>query len=304
MTPPLVAGFGSVVADVLMLADAVSLDHKNHVAHQAIQVGGVVPTALIVLSRLGIATQLYTTVGDDLFGDALQTLFKKENVGLGKIVRGEKTETPLAFVIIHKKTGHRTSFYTTGAFPNISPVVFRDALDTRTTHLLIDGHNSTVALNFIRKARQQGTQVLLDLGNPKHGMEQLVEQSHVIIAPQAYWSIVWPNQQPETIIRHLLTTGPELVVLTKEEKGCFVGQKETVFHQPSFTVQAVDTNGAGDVFFGAFTYGILQNWPMQKTAEFACAAAAQSCTKIGKDQKIPRSETEVHDFMKAHAPTT
>ena len=304
MTSTLVAGFGSVVADVLMLADAVSLGHKNHVAHQEIQVGGVVPTALIVLSRLGIATQLHTAIGDDLFGDALLAIFKKENVGLGTIVRGEKTETPLAFVVIQKKTGHRTSFYTTGAFPTISRESFVSALDPKTTHLLIDGHNSAVALDFIRAARKQEAQILLDLGNPKDGMDQLIKESHVVIAPQAYWKTVWPGKKPEAIIQHLLSTGPELVVLTMEEYGCFIGNKEALFHQSSFTVDAVDTNGAGDVFFGAFTYGLLKNRPVQKIAEFACAAAAQSCTKIGKDQKIPRSETEVIDFMKTHTPIT
>lgn len=304
MTSPLVAGFGSVVADVLMLADAVSLGHKNHVSHQAIQVGGVVPTALIVLSRLGIATKLHTALGDDLFGDALLSIFQKENIGLGTIVREKKTETPLAFVVIHKKTGHRTSFYTTGAFPNISREAFANALDSKTTHLLIDGHNNPVALDFVHVARQKEMKILLDLGNPKDGMDLLIRESHVVIAPQAYWSAVWPEQKPEAIIKNILASGPELVVLTMEEYGCFVGDKHSLFHQPSCTVQAVDTNGAGDVFFGAFTYGLLQNWPVQKVAEFACAAAAQSCTKIGKDQKIPHSETEIMDFMNTHTPTT
>ena len=77
MTSTLVAGFGSVVADVLMLADAVSLGHKNHVAHQEIQVGGVVPTALIVLSRPG-CNATHTAIGDDLFGDALLAIFKRK----------------------------------------------------------------------------------------------------------------------------------------------------------------------------------------------------------------------------------
>ena len=229
MTSTLVAGFGSVVADVLMLADAVSLGHKNHVAHQEIQVGGVVPTALIVLSRLGIATQLHTAIGDDLFGDALLAIFKKENVGLGTIVRGEKTETPLAFVVIQKKTGHRTSFYTTGAFPTISRESFVSALDPKTTHLLIDGHNSAVALDFIRAARKQEAQILLDLGNPKDGMDQLIKESHVVIAPQAYWKTVWPGTKPEAIIQHLLSTGPELVVLTMEEYGSSLKQRGVAF---------------------------------------------------------------------------
>ena len=296
----LVAGFGSVVVDTLMIADEIRANHKNRVVHQAIQVGGVIPTALIVLSRLGVKTQMHTTIGDDLFGEALLAIFQKEGVGLGTIIKIKNTETPLAFVVIHKKTGNRTSFYTTGSFPTTADHSFADVLKNKPQYLLVDGHNQDGTFSFIKKAKKTNTKVLLDLGSPKRGMDRLISEVDAVIVPQAFSSTMWPSQKPEEIIRNVLSSGPTLVVHTMEEKGCIVGQKNELLYQPSFTVKAVDTNGAGDFFFGSFTYGLLNQWTLKKTAEFAAAAAAFSCTKIGKDAKIPRSENEILTFIKTH----
>jgi sugar/nucleoside kinase (ribokinase family) len=88
-----------------------------------------------------------------------------------------------------------------------------------------------------------------------------------------------------------------------EEKGCMVGTGETIFHKPSYKVTAADTNGTGDVFFGAFTYGLIRNWSLEKTAAFSCAAAARSCAIFGKEDKLPHSEAEVNEFIKTHTTT-
>lgn len=298
-----VTGCGLVVVDILMMTDHIRTYHKNRVAHQAIQLGGVVPTALIVLSRLGVTTEIYTTIGDDLFGEALMTIFKKERVGIGHIIKVPETETPLAFVVIHEKTGNRTSFYTTGSFSNIKHDAFANTFGTKPQFLLVDGHNNEATFELMKKARKSGTTTLLDLGSPKKQMERLISYADIVIVPQAYSSVSWPKMSPESIIQKVLKFGPNLVVHTMEEKGCMVGQQQQkIFYQPSFPVKAVDTNGAGDVFLGTFTYGLCQSWPITKTAQFACAAAALSCTRIGKDQKIPHSEEEIFAFMNAQSP--
>jgi sulfofructose kinase len=60
-----------------------------------------------------------------------------------------------------------------------------------------------------------------------------------------------------------------------------------VGHQAAFGVEVVDTTGAGDVFHGAFAYGLAQGWPSAKCVEFASAVAALSCRALGGRRGIP-----------------
>ncbi|OGG30117.1 hypothetical protein A3A63_01540 [Candidatus Gottesmanbacteria bacterium RIFCSPLOWO2_01_FULL_46_9] len=297
----IVSGFGSAVVDVLMMASQpIALQKKNLIEHQTIQIGGVIPTALVVLSRLGIATELHSLVGRDTFGNILLALLKKEHVGLETVIQKSGMKTPLSCVTIHKDNGQRTSFYTTGAFAKATDRKLVASLNPHTQFLIADGHNNQLTHEIIQKARSQRTFAIVDLGNAKPGIENLAHEADAIVIPKAYWGTL-NEHNPKAIIKKFLTQGPSLVVLTMEEKGCLVGTKQSIFHQPSYSVSAVDTNGAGDVFCGTFMYGLTQSWELSKTARFACAAAARSCSIFGKDQKIPRSEEEVHTFIKSHA---
>ena len=57
-------------------------------------------------------------------------------------------------------------------------------------------------------------------------------------------------------------------------------------------VKAIDTTGAGDIFHGAFTYGLAMNWPMEKVLRSAKMAGAMSTTRIGG-----RNSIFTHDEM-------
>ncbi len=297
-----VAGFGLAVIDVLMATESIVLEEKNPISRQAIQIGGVIPTALATLTRLGIPTELHTIVGKDTLGDEIATILKHERVALDNVIEDPNIETPFACVIVNKYSGARTIFYSTGSFSTLTNTNYADTLRPDCRFLLVDGHNDTLTHAFIKKAHAQNTRVLLDMGNPKPGIEALACEADAIIVPHVYWKTISP-ESPEKMIKEYLSKGPTLVVATMEEKGCMVGTNETIFHKPSYRVTAADTNGTGDVFFGAFTYGLIKNWSLEKTAEFACAAAARSCAIFGKEDKLPHSEEEVSEFMKTHTTT-
>ena len=78
-----------------------------------------------------------------------------------------------------------------------------------------------------------------------------------------------------------------MTVITQGEAGSVGVYGEHVFLTPSFEVDVVDTTGAGDVYHGAFIYGLLNKWSFEKSAEFASAVAAISCTKLGGRKGIP-----------------
>jgi sugar/nucleoside kinase (ribokinase family) len=65
---------------------------------------------------------------------------------------------------------------------------------------------------------------------------------------------------------------------------------------PGFLVNVVDTTGAGDVFHGAFLYGLLQGWGARDILLFANAVSALKCTCLGGRTGIPRIE-EARRFL-------
>ncbi len=73
----------------------------------------------------------------------------------------------------------------------------------------------------------------------------------------------------------------QIIVTLEEQGGAYrnnLGQVEVI---PTIKVKPVDTTGAGDIFHGAFIYGLAQQWSLDKIIRFANVAGAMSVTKLG-----------------------
>jgi sugar/nucleoside kinase (ribokinase family) len=71
------------------------------------------------------------------------------------------------------------------------------------------------------------------------------------------------------------------LVITLGSKGALVVNGTKQIQISAQTVTAIDTNGAGDMFAGAFMYGITQGWDDQQSASLANQAAANIVTVFG-----------------------
>jgi len=91
--------------------------------------------------------------------------------------------------------------------------------------------------------------------------------------------------------------GPKEVVITLGPNGSIGWDGGKVISQKAFPVEAKDTTGAGDVYHGAYIYGLLKEWDMAACMHFASAVAAIKCKEIGARKGIPHRE-EVIQFMK------
>jgi len=95
----------------------------------------------------------------------------------------------------------------------------------------------------------------------------------------------------------LLACGVKNVLLKLGSRGCVIAQAGRLKrHVPAFSVNAVDTTGAGDAFNAGFAVGLMRGASVAQSAVFASAVAAISVTRHGAQPSMP-SGAEVEAFL-------
>jgi len=95
----------------------------------------------------------------------------------------------------------------------------------------------------------------------------------------------------------LLACGVKNVLLKLGSRGCVIAQAGRLKrHVPAFSVNAVDTTGAGDAFNAGFAVGLMRGASVAQSAVFASAVAAISVTRPGAQPSMP-SGAEVEAFL-------
>ena len=64
----------------------------------------------------------------------------------------------------------------------------------------------------------------------------------------------------------------------------------------------MDSNGAGDVFHGAFITAYLEGKKPEEAAAFASAVSALKCSRLGGRRSVPDKQTAIQ-FMKQRMQT-
>ncbi len=85
------------------------------------------------------------------------------------------------------------------------------------------------------------------------------------------------------------------IIITLGERGCVYAINGQVKMMPTVRCDIVDTNGAGDVFAGAFIYGMGRDFGLEKSIAYATIAASLSTTKMTSRLSIP-TLTEVSTY--------
>ncbi len=88
------------------------------------------------------------------------------------------------------------------------------------------------------------------------------------------------------------TAGARSVVITRGKQGALILHQNQIMHIEPVAVTAIDSNGAGDMFAGAFLYAVTQGASWQNAGLFASRAAALLVTQMG-----PRLSLQQHQSL-------
>ena len=95
------------------------------------------------------------------------------------------------------------------------------------------------------------------------------------------------------------TYHPELVVITRGVRGGVLYDGKELRTYDAFRVNAVDSNGAGDVFHGAFAVATVKGLKPYEACIFSGAVSALKCTKVGARDGVPTLSQTI-EFLKEH----
>ena len=88
-----------------------------------------------------------------------------------------------------------------------------------------------------------------------------------------------------------LSKTASIIGLTLGAKGATLYNGTEWIDIPGIPTNAVDTNGAGDLFAGAFLYGITHGYSLAKAGQLACRASATLGTQFGARLKTEQART-------------
>ena len=284
-----VVGVGLSAMDYLGIIDTYPppADVKIHMDEFTKQGGGPAATALVALARLGAKTAFVGKMGDDESGLFMKRSLEEENVDVTHVVVEPGASSPPAFIVVDKNSGGRTIFWTDAHISPLEVAELDREFITSARILHLDGLQMEASLAAAQWARESGMTVVLDGDTLMPGIDKLVALTDVLIASHNFAKRFTGQNDLEKALDKMHSFGPGLVGITLGRDGCMFSNGDGIMQKAGFDVPVVDTTGAGDVFHGAFVFGLLHEWSLERTAEFANAVAALKCRKLGGRAGIP-----------------
>ncbi len=254
--------------------------------------GGPAANAAYLLSRWGVSAGIAAAVGDDSYGNRIAADFAAAGADITFLEQNAKNVTPVSVILVNRTNGSRTIINRKAASVDTPFKLSTELpLESPPRVLLLDGHELEASLQALKMFPNAKT--ILDAGSLREGTRELAKHVDYLVSSERYacqlsgLADLNSSENQSRAIAALYAWNGRPVFITRGEKGVLHGDDQHVELLPAFCVQAVDTTGAGDIFHGAFAYGVFRGLPLQETLRLASAAAAISVTKYGGRSSIP-----------------
>ncbi|MDO5444589.1 MAG: carbohydrate kinase family protein [Eubacteriales bacterium] len=302
---PEVVAVGHLCMDRIMICEDFPPENTSkHVLDYSQQPGGTASQAIVALARLGIKTGYISPMGDDEVGKTLLQDIADEGVDVSKCPIIHDEISHFTNVLVNAKNNTRTFLSYHGKFPDMD---FTDKdIDyiSNAKILHLDNTNNANALKAANIAKEHGVLVSLDGSslNPDNRKNlELVKLVDILITSEIFPTrLTGIKDRKEAIWFIAEEYNPSVLISTCGEEGSLAYIDGHLKSYPSYSVNAVDTTGAGDAFHGAFLFGLLKGYDLSYNIQFSSAVAAINCQSIGGRSGLPYYD-DVINFMKAHS---
>jgi sugar/nucleoside kinase (ribokinase family) len=275
---------GHTYIDITFICDRLPTgDDKTLADDYAVSFGGNAVTAAFACARLGLVPDLLTTLGDDWLSRMFRDMASKYAIPLhSRKVR----EASLSFIM--PNNGKR-AIVRCRDDDHLHPFPALNMAGCRALHL--DGHQPDAALHYAKLCREAGIFTSLDGGGLRENTDELLHFIDTAVVSERLCEQM--SLSPHAMLEYLKSKGVKVGGVTLGERGMiWYDEKGAPREMPALAVpfeRVIDTNGAGDIFHGAYIYSWLSKpyAPWADHFAFARAASAHSIQHLGIETSLP-----------------
>ena len=278
---------GHATYDIMINMDNYPIENsKNRVKKLFGCGGGQASNAAYLLGKWGINTYFLGIVGNDEYGKIVKSELESVNVNTDYLELNGKTT--ISYIVVNNSNGSRTplTYHPTDynmkiidedIFPDI---ILTDGYEVDMVNRLLDKYPNCISV--------------LDAEKNTESVINLAKRVTYVVASKSFLEkfcnikIDSDDKLFEAI--NFADIYFNNLIVTLEDRGCFYKGKII----PSIKVKSIDSTGAGDIFHGAFVYGLANRWNMDKILRLSNIAGALSVTRLGSRNSI-YSLNEVED---------
>jgi ribokinase len=289
-------GFGALNLDKLFKVNMIAKqEEEGAVLDFTESAGGSAANTVVGLARLKLKTGFIGKVAADHEGTFLLDDFRKEGVDVNGITVSEKGRSGSVMGFISPE-GDRALYVDAGV---------NDQIDFADINLdYVSGAEFLHLSSFVGegsfKAQKQlleqlaGVKVSFDPGAiyARKGLEALkpiIKKTHVLF-PNSIELKLLTGQNYKEGAATFMKLGVDIVAVKLGERGCYVTDgKESHLIEP-YSVEAVDTTGAGDAFCAGFLYGLIKKKDLYTCGRLGNFVASHCISKVGARTGLPKLE--------------
>jgi len=273
---------------------------KEQIIEMTQQGGGQTGTAISTVARLGGKAAIIGATGDDEFGQKIRESLRVEGVDISHMQIDRGKTSHIAFCMILSEGGDRTIFFNRGTKKFLEADDVDEEVILNSRCLITDTHHIKASVRAAEIARSSGIYVVTDIEKPTRFNDTLFKLATHNIIPFRFLLETTGEKDLENAMhawREKYTDN--ILVATLGEKGSIACTGKEIIRQEAYKIDpVVDTTGAGDVFHGAFAYGLTLEYDLCKNLKFASLVSGLKCRSLGGRAGIP-TEKELKKYWKS-----
>ncbi len=267
--------------------------------------GGSAANTLFAAQYLGAKTFYTCNVANDETGDFYAKDLAAAGIDTNLHNEREDGVTGRCLVMVTSDAERTMNTYLGITADLNSSHIHADAIG-ESEYLYIEGYlvssdtARTAAIECKQIAKEKGIKTAMTFSDPamvqffKPGLEEMLGEDGVdLLFCNEEEALHFADTQDLEVAKTKLGSVAKSYVITLGSKGAYIFDGQNGIEVDSHDVKAVDSNGAGDNFAGAFLYGITAGHSWEEAGKLASKTAAEVVSNFG-----PRLESEAYGQIK------